>query len=179
MKTFTLKEWKHLCVDHRVCAWETDSPHLSSMLKMSDGSLLTAKWYSNTSCNPEGSSTIWPKCLIIWIKPKHFIQHHEYFSLTRVDVFLLSKEVLKFCTLIRLITTHNMFHSSFLGTLPETAGPPVASSTFRLFCPKQRAIVSDSGVWFYFRIPGDCAVTHTLRNAIRISRTSHITQPFL
>lgn len=43
MKTFTLKEQKHLCVDNRVCASETDSPHLSSMLKMSDGSLLTAK----------------------------------------------------------------------------------------------------------------------------------------
>lgn len=43
MKTFTLKERKHFRVDNRVCASETDSPHFSSMLKMSDGSLLTAK----------------------------------------------------------------------------------------------------------------------------------------
>lgn len=150
------------------------------MLKMSDVSLLTAKWYSNTSCNPEGSSTIWPKCLIIWIKPKHFIHHHDYLSLTSMDVFLLSEEVLKFCTLlIRLIATHNMLHSSLLETLPGTAGPPVASSTFRLFCPKQRAIMSNGGVWLYFRIRGECSVTHTLRNATGIFRTSQITPPFL
>lgn len=80
----------------------------------------------------------------------------RYFSLTRVDVFLLSKRFSNSAR--RLITLYNMFHSSFLGTLP-IADPPVASRHIQFFV-QQRALWSDSGYGFTSEFRGLCWLTH-------------------